>query len=317
MSPYRKLLVLLSSDAETDAALSRGIWLAKVSGAELVVKLFAAPESRRPGLHDPALIEQMEKRSREGRQRWLDDNLQGLRDQGIRASGQVVRGEPVREAMLAAILEVEPDLAIKSVHHESAIRRLFFTPDDWYLARLSPLPLLVVAAGADRPPTRILVAVDPSSQTDSPTLDDRIVAAASALALQGQAELHLAYVSEPIAEVMADANMVGGVTTMGLVDQVEDERKTSFKAFADRFGVPETARHFLHGRVDLALGELADQLGAGVIAAGSNYRSGMERFLLGSTTEDLLAHARQDILVVKPQGFSDRLAEAAGFGRTS
>jgi universal stress protein E len=214
--------------------------------------------------------------------------------------------------MLRAILDCDPDLTLKSVHHESALRRLFFTPEDWYLARLSPAPLLVVAGRRDLIPRHVLAAVDPTSEDENPSLDRRIVDAAGALASACRAELHLAYVSEPIAEIMADANMVGGVTTMGLSQQLEEDREAAFKAFADRLEIPLATRHFRRGRVDRVLSELADQLGACVIVVGSNYRSGMERFFLGSTSEDLLANARHDVLVVKPEGFSDRFAEAGG-----
>lgn len=312
MSHYRKLLVLSSPGEAPDPALVLGSRLAKASGAELILRQFPGTEAARGQPHEANLTPPPGRSLHHDPETALEAKLQGLREQGLVVSGSVVRDEPLREAMLAAIIDTEPDLTLKTVHHQSALRRLFFTPDDSYLARLSPAPLLVVSGGPDRIPRHVLAAVDPSSEADSPSLDRRIIAAAAALASACEAELHLAYVSEPIAEIMADANMVGGVTTMGMAQQLEGDREAAFQAFADRVGIPPAARHFRRGRVDLELSELAQQLGACVIVVGSNYRSGMERFFLGSTTGDLLAIAEQDILVVKPEDFTDRLAETSG-----
>lgn len=317
MRQYRKLLILLSADMQHGEALARGALLARASGAELVVQLFCDTQRSAQGLHDPQLIDQVERKMRETRQHWLETTLSDLGRQGLTASGTVVRGHPVREAMLAAIMEVEPDLTLKSVHHESALRRLFITPDDWYLARFSPSPLLIVAEAQARLPNHVIVAVDPVSQRSESNLTDRIVATALTYALQAGADLHMAYVSQPITDLLADAGLVGGVAAPELLNQVEEARRGQFSVLADRHGVPRERQHFLHGRVDAALNALADQVGAGLIVVGSNHRKGLDRFLLGSTTEDLLAHARHDVLVVKPEDFDERLLEMSGLGGTS
>lgn len=65
-----------------------------------------------------------------------------------------------------------------------------------------------------------------------------------------------------------------------------------------RSGFTATA-HALHGRASAQLEVLAAQLDADLIVVGSRGLSGMERFLLGSTSDELVGSARTSILVVR------------------
>lgn len=316
MSQYQKILVLLSAESSHDQAIGRASLLARASRAELVIQLCIDALDGSAELHDDALVEQLQRKARANRQRWLEETLEQLRAQGFKASGTVVRGHPLRESMLAAILEHEPDLCIKSVHHESALKRLFFTPDDWYLARFSPAPLLIVAAAEARLPQTLLVAVDVGSDSTL-ALNRAIIGEATRYALQVGADMHLVYVSRPVSDALVGAGLVGGVIAADLIDEVEHGREARFARLADEFGVPANARHFVAGRVDSQLVAVADRLGAGLIVVGNNQRSGLDRFLLGSTTEDLLAHTHSDVLMVKPAGFDDNLLEMSGLGGAS
>jgi nucleotide-binding universal stress UspA family protein len=65
-----------------------------------------------------------------------------------------------------------------------------------------------------------------------------------------------------------------------------------------RAGIPATG-HAPHGRASAQLEILAAQLAADLIVVGSRGISGVERFLLGSTSDELVVSARTSILVVR------------------
>jgi nucleotide-binding universal stress UspA family protein len=65
-----------------------------------------------------------------------------------------------------------------------------------------------------------------------------------------------------------------------------------------RHGLPATG-HALHGRASAQLEILAAELGADLIVVGSRGLSGAERFLLGSTSDELVVSARTSVLVAR------------------
>jgi nucleotide-binding universal stress UspA family protein len=67
--------------------------------------------------------------------------------------------------------------------------------------------------------------------------------------------------------------------------------------------VAEERRHLALGRADVALEDLCQRLGAQTVVTGRHDRRGLERFLMGSTSEVLLSHARQNVLVIKAAPF--------------
>jgi nucleotide-binding universal stress UspA family protein len=63
-------------------------------------------------------------------------------------------------------------------------------------------------------------------------------------------------------------------------------------------GLPSSA-HAVHGRASRGLEILAAELEADLIAVGSRGLSGVQRFLLGSTSDELVATARTSVLIVR------------------
>jgi nucleotide-binding universal stress UspA family protein len=63
-------------------------------------------------------------------------------------------------------------------------------------------------------------------------------------------------------------------------------------------GLPSSA-HAVHGRASRGLEILAAELDADLIAVGSRGLSGVQRFLLGSTSDELVSTARTSVLIVR------------------
>jgi universal stress protein E len=287
-NPYSKLLVIVRTGHSDCAALAHASALAEKTGATLLLRAFDDATEPLPAETATA---------------WLSTTLARLASGGIQVSGELIARKPIHEAMLADIEALQPDLVIKELRRESALSRLLFTPEDWFLARRSPLPLLVVGEGSPDLPTRIVAAVDIATADGEDLLNQRIVEQARSLARQTGAELHLAHVFEPVIDVPEDATMQVMGTSPALIEELQALHRERFKLIADQLGVAEARRHLAVGRTDLALEDLCERIGAQTLVTGSHDRRRLERFLIGSTSEVLLSHARQNVLVVKAAPF--------------
>lgn len=288
LTPYSKLLVIVRTGHSDCAALAQGTALAGRTGAHLLLRAFDDAAEPLPAETATA---------------WLAVTLGRLSNAGVHASGELIARQPIQEAMLADIEALQPDLVIKELRRESVLRRLFLTPEDGFLARRSPRPLLVVGEGSAELPTRIVAAVDIAALDGEDELNRRVIDAARDLAAQTGAELHLAHVFEPVLDVTDEATLQGMGTSPALIDELQTLHRDRFAVIGERYGVPEPQRHLAVGRIDLALEDLCERIGAQTVVTGIHDRSGLERLLMGSTSETLLSHAKQNVLVVKPAPF--------------
>ena len=287
-APYSKLLVIVRTGHSDCAALAHGAALAEKTGASLLLRAFDDNTAPLPAETATA---------------WLATTLSRLSASGLRVNGELIARQPTAEAMVADIEALQPDLVIKELRRESVLRRLFFTPEDWFLARRSPKPLLVIGEGPATLPTRLIAAVDITATDGEDLLNQRIVDEAQRLADQTGAELHLAHVFEPVVDMPEDGMLQVMGTSPVVLEELQKLHRERFAEIAGRFGVPEERRHLAMGRADVALEDLCERLGAQTVVTGRHDRRGLERFLMGSTSEVLLSHARQNVLVVKAAPF--------------
>ena len=74
--------------------------------------------------------------------------------------------------------------------------------------------------------------------------------------------------------------------------------------------LPDDALFISDEPVAQALPAYLRQQNAGVLVMGAVSRSAIDRFFVGSTAEKLLDRVDQDVLVVKPAGFTDKVKKA-------
>jgi universal stress protein E len=190
---------------------------------------------------------------------------------------------------------MQPDLLIKEVLHESALKRAFFTPLDWQLLRRCPIPVYLVGGSGYVLPRKVVAAVEVSdSESPDNELNDRIIQHACGLALQCEAELHLLYACDISAAFLAD---MGGLTLADLTKALRHDLEKSFLALASRYGVPSDRRHFIQGQPVTALSEFANEQHVDVIVMGRVQSHGVDK-LLGSTTEHILYQVPCSVLAV-------------------
>ncbi|MNY18776.1 hypothetical protein D3C86_1521800 [compost metagenome] len=208
---------------------------------------------------------------------------------------EVAWAEDMKQDIIEHVTDMQPDVLIKEIQHESALKRAFFTPLDWHLLRHCPVPVFLVGGSSFVLPRKVVAAVEVSDieSTDN-ELNDRIIKQACSLAMQCNAELHLLYACDISAAFLAD---MGGLTLADLTKALRRDLEKSFIELADRFGVPADRRHLIEGNPVTVLSEFANEHNVDVIVMGRVQSHGVGK-LLGSTTEHILYQVPCCVLAV-------------------
>lgn len=296
MSQYQRLFLVADPERQHSAALQRAAALAKASGAALHVTAFVEPFASLRWL-DQGVQEQTREQYLSEHDQWLQRQVAPLREQGLTVTCELQwTSEPLAE-ILRHLEEMQADLLIKDVQHEPLLKRAFITPLDVQLLRDSPAPVMLVGNDLHALPRKIMAAVDPSrAENRISGLNERIIQAANALALQCDAELHLVHVYDLTPAYLGDAG-AGSVAWSDLVGELRDSLHKAFSELADSYGVAAERRHFIMGTPLNGLADFAESSQADVLVMGRVQRHGLNK-LLGSTIESLLYRAPCSILAV-------------------
>lgn len=310
MSDYKNIMVVLDRDMQRNVAMTRGIELAKRSGAKLFLLLVDYNSAIfKARFIDPELLRQAISGYLDVRRRWVDTELARLQEQGIEAEGQVVWHRPPHEEIAHMAGELRPDLVIKEATPVQGLDRILGTPEDRHLVRLCPAPLMLVNRHSSTVPQKILAAIDPFDTHDKPhALNDEVLKAALRMAYAADAQVHVAHAYE----YLPAAAPVGAETVFadaGVFEQVREDHRVEFIRFGKAHSIPEDRMHLREGEPWQVIRDLAEDLTVDLVVLGSVQRSGLKRVMMGATAESILAELRCDILVLKPEGFSGDLAE--------
>ena len=294
MSQYQKLLLIINPALRQSPAINHAAALAKASGASLHIAALLKSLDRLSFL-EQGNREQARESYLEEHRDWLKAQASNLRGRGLEVTTEVAWADDMEQDILAHVMEMQPDLLIKEVQHESVLKRAFFTPLDWYLLRHCPIPVYLVGGSGFGLPRKIVAAVE-VSETESPEneLNERIIQQATGLAMQCGAELHLLYACDISAGFLADMD---GLTLADLTKALRKDLEKNFLKLASRYGVSADHRHFIMGHPVSALSEFANEQNVDVIVMGKVQSRGVNK-LLGSTTEHILYQVPCCILAV-------------------
>lgn len=295
MSQYQRLFLIAGSAMHHSAAMQRAVALAETTGAALhVVVLIQSLDIM--GLLSRS--EQMRKDYLQEHRQWLEDEGGLLRAKGLKVSTDVVLARHPLQEVMQCVAEMQPDLVIKDVQHESALKRVFITPLDWQLLRECPVPVHLVSEVRCPLPKVVVAAVDLSRLEEQITgLNERIIQAANAMALQCDAELHLLHAADLSQMHIADVG-AGSVTVPGFAADLRRSQHHAFLELAGRYGVPPERQQFIEGQPAKAIANFAAHSRADVIVMGSVHRTGLDK-LVGSTTEHVLYQVPCNVLAIK------------------
>lgn len=300
MGQYERLLLVADQTLHQSAAMLRAIALAKASGAALDVRAFVSPV---PITHlweekiDDVDAQRYQRRYR----RWVADELEQLSNQGLDGTVDVVFSSHPLLDILKTVHVLKPDLLIKDVRLEPALKRVFITPLDCHLLRECPIPVHLVNQIRYALPHRVVATVDPfDPDTQISGLNDVIIRSANALAVQCDVPLHLLCAYDLSAAFNGDAPMINGGWNEDLANELRQTLHQAFVALADRHGVPPERRHFVMGHPVQVINEFVEQYLADVVVMGTVHRVGIER-VIGSTTERALYSLPGSILAVRKE----------------
>lgn len=300
MGQYERLLLVADQTLHQSAAMLRAIALAKASGAALDVRAFVSPV---PVTHlwEEKIDDMDAQRYQRRYRRWVADELEQLSNQGLDGTVDVVFSSHPLLDILKTVHVLKPDLLIKDVRLEPALKRVFITPLDCHLLRECPIPVHLVNQIRYALPHRIVAAVDPfDPDTQINGLNDVIIRSANTLALQCDVPLHLLCAYDLSAAFNGDAPMINGGWNEDLANELRQSLHQAFVALADRHGVPPERRHFVMGQPVQVINEFVEQYLADVVVMGTVHRVGIER-VIGSTTERALYSLPGSILAVRKE----------------
>lgn len=294
MSQYQRLFLIAGPGMRHTPALERAVAIAQATGAALHITVFIE-DSHLLGLKSAGA--RFREACQQENEKWLKDEADLIGARGVMVSTEVLVTRTALQEILRHVAEMQPDLVIKDVQHESALKRVFITPLDWHLLRECPVAVHLVSEIRCPLPRVVVAAVDPSQpETQITGINDRIIQAANDLSMQCSAELHLLHAYDLSLTHISDAG-AGAVTMPGFSNEVRKSLQKSFSALADHYAVPTERQHFVEGPPGKALADFAAHHRADVIVMGNAHRKGLGKWV-GSTTEHVLYQVPCNIFAV-------------------
>lgn len=296
MSKRPRYLVIVPNSLQRTPALFRAMALARQAEAEIYLALFeydgGLEKARKRGFDLDAYLD--------GRRRALEEFAAHPRREGFTVKTSVHWGKPVIRRILAEIEALKPDIVIKDVYAESALRRLLFTNRDFELLRLCPAPLMLVKPGDGNLPKHIMAAVDPLDENGRPhELNGTILDVAEKIGMMSGASVEVAHAFQETPLVASAAVFGGGGPNQVLLGELRGQHAAALQALCAEHGVEERHEHMLEGFPPDVLAHFADTYHIDLLIVGTVYRSDPERFMLGSVAEQLIERMHCDVLAVK------------------
>lgn len=312
---YGSILVILGPESRTTPALNRGVELARRSGARLRLMQFVhhpmIDAARERIDEELAALAQREflRKPRE----WLYAEGATLSERGLTVDCEVVWAPVPHEAMLGAVLDIQPDLVLKDADFDHgkpthADRH----NSDQRLIRLCPAPLMLVRPDSHLLPCSLLAAVDVLAvDRNAAAMNRAIIAAAQQLSKLCEATIDVAsaYMAMPVGSEDLGAGFAAAL------EAVETAHATAFGSFCDEAHIGVNHRHRLLGAPAEAVNRCAEETQVDLVVVSAAYRSAWDRLLMGATAESLVRHLGCDILLIKPEGFMSELGRHVDIGK--
>jgi universal stress protein E len=302
--------------------LHKAAALARATGAS--IELFHAIDEPDPGRSYPetATREAVESQraaivaKSQGRlERFADDR--SLRS--VKLTCRTVWDHPPFDAIVRRALASHADLVVVAAHGHRFGARLLLRNTDWELIRHCPVPLLLVKSRRAYQKPRVLAAVDPFHAHAKPAdLDARLLGDASQFAQALHGSVHVFHAYMPLANVNAFAAATAFPVMLPL--GVEEEHGRQITRAIDRLaegaGIPRARRHIQMGDVVSEMSRLTRRIRADLVVMGAVSRSALARLFIGNTAERVLDKLSCDVLIVKPRGFTSKVARAPSVAKS-
>jgi universal stress protein E len=308
---YRQILVATDFSAHADAALKQAVWLARQTGA-CIVLAHTLPDLRR-AVHSASYRARMDLLRGEGDlfQREIrqesDTKMRRLIEQvnatDLNIGFETLLGEPFVE-ITHAVQQEGYDLVLAGSRGLAVWEQFFVGSTAKRLIRKCPASVWIAKDEHVGPPKVVLAA------TDFSDVSVKAVKQALWVAQQASAEFHLLHVvdSTDVPEDIISRIPEGS----SLVNEIKAEAERRMESIVESI-CAERSRirlHFAAGTPWRDICRTAQHLHADLVALGTVGRSGIKGLLLGNTAEKVLGTCDCSILTVKPDGFVSPIAPA-------
>ncbi|MCK7544570.1 universal stress protein [Marinobacter bryozoorum] len=290
----KKLLIVMDPEHRHQVALTRGIELARATGASLEVVAFV--HEYLDAISDETATQETARTAITGqRQRWLEQVLALCDCSDLDISANTVWTKRIHEWIIDRCEKTSVDAVIKTGNRSETF---LYTPTDWHLIRECPAPVMLVAENKWNKARPILAAVDLSS--DKPVkkaLNHRIIAQARQLADALGTDLHLVHALHT-SVILADLDLVD-------TDARDRKRQAALKPQVEHLChtwhlKPEHV-HIASGPAQKVIPSTANRIKADMVVIGTSGKTGLAAMVIGNTAEKVLTHLRTDLLAIKPR----------------
>ena len=136
--------------------------------------------------------------------------------------------------------------------------------------------------------------------TDFSTCSEHAKEYAIALASNTLYSLHIAHVVDSSSIYSAGMDASGGAVAevLSVLERQANDNLDKIVDSAKTLEIKAT-KHLLHGRPDVEIVRLADELQSGLIVIGTHGRSGFSKLVFGSTCEKIVRNSRVPVLAIK------------------
>ncbi|MEL6092349.1 universal stress protein UspE [Plesiomonas shigelloides] len=305
MIKYRNILVAIDPNQEAQPALSRALYLAQQEeGAEITAFLSIYDFS----YEMTSMLSADERQAmRDGvvgqRINWVRDLLKDYTDTNVPTHIKVVWHNRPFEAIIREVIQGGHDLLIKATHQHDGLESLIFTPTDWHLLRKCPCPVLMVKNNEWREYSKLLVAVNLSSDEEyHQSLNEKLICEAQSLSVALQpGEVHLvnSYPSTPV-NISID---IPEFDPKAYNDAIRGHHLLGMKTLRQQYHISAECTHVVEGLPEEVIPDVADKIDAELVILGTIGRTGISAAFIGNTAEHVIDRLTCDLLAVKPDGF--------------
>jgi nucleotide-binding universal stress UspA family protein len=242
----------------------------------------------------------------EERLKKLDRLAAPLRRAGKKVETRLLRGTPFLE-IIREVLRRSHDLVIMTTEGKVGLRGALFGSTSHHLLRKCPCPVLLVRPAKRFRLTRVLAAVDPSSDDSRKTgLDLKIMNAASSLARSYRSELHVAHAWTLYGEsLMRSRRLVPTEELDEMLRESRQKHKRVVMELVDSYVASDRRlqTHVVKGLPEHVIPGVTRKARINLLVMGTVCRTGIAGFLIGNTAEKILNTITCSVLTLKPDGF--------------
>jgi universal stress protein E len=222
-----------------------------------------------------------------------------LAESGLRVEPAAADDRDAASTICTLVEQSRFDLVIKTARSEDVPRARVFGSTATRLLQECACPVWIVRERGHAEKPRVVAAVRVARRPSVVTLDRSVVRIGAQLAEIRGAELHVVSAWRMPGESML-ARRIGLMELQEFRREYKEESEAKLRSFLDRseVAVPAERIHLVRGEPADVIAAVTEQLDAELLVVGSAGRTGVRRWLLGNTAEEVLRNAPSGLLGV-------------------